>query len=220
MGWSIVWTVLLGLLALLVLLLVLPVSLRIAFRGELTVRIRIVGIPFRIYPRRERPEKEKQAKKQKAKKRRKTDKKEKKLPAFSKMLKEDGVSAVISYYASLARLIETGAKRLIRVFTVDHLYLHMTVASGEASETAQDYGRACAVIFPAEALLESVMRIRRRSVRVIPDFLASKGRAEFDIRLHAVPARILWVLLRLFISFIWNQNMSLEPQYKEADNHG
>ena len=218
-GWNVIWTVLLVLLALFMLLLVIPVYLRITFRGELTIRIRIGGIPFRLYPRREKSVREEISKAKKTERRSKAES-GKKLSTLSKMLKEDGVRAVISYYTSLAQLLTAEAKRFFRAVTVDHLRIHLIVASGDAAETAQNYGRACAVVFPAEALLESGMRIRHRSVRLEPDFLASKGRAELDIRLHAVPIRLLWTLLRSFISFLFHQNISSKPHYKEASSHG
>ena len=64
-GWTIVWIVLLSLLGLLVLLLAVPIYLRVTFHGELTVLVRVLGIPFRLYPRKKKPEKEKPPKAEK-----------------------------------------------------------------------------------------------------------------------------------------------------------
>lgn len=221
-GWNVVWIVLLGLLGLLVLLLVVPVYLRITFQGELKVLVRVWGIPFRLYPRKKKPEKEKPPKSGKPKKsrRQKPGKPRKASVSVSQMLKEDGVGAVVSYYTSLARLLATGARRLLRAITVDHLDVGLVVASGDAAETAQNYGRVCAVLFPAEAFVESEMKVRKRQVRVVPDFLAPKGKADLDIRLHAVPVRIIWNFLRLFFSFIFHQNTPSGSNVKEAGSHG
>ena len=133
-GWNVIWTVLLVLLALFMLLLVIPVYLRITFRGELTIRIRIGGIPFRLYPRREKSVREEISKAKKTERRSKAES-GKKLSTLSKMLKEDGVRAVISYYTSLAQLLTAEAKRFFRAVTVDHLRIHLIVASGDAAET-------------------------------------------------------------------------------------
>ena len=113
------------------------------------------------------------------------------------------MGAVVSYYSTLARLLATEARRLLRAITVDHLDVGLVVASGDAAETAQNYGRVCAVLFPAEAFVESEMRVRKRQVRGGPDFLAPKGKADLDIRLHAVPVRITWSFFRLLFSFIF-----------------
>lgn len=115
-GWTIVWIVLLSLLGLLVLLLAVPIYLRVTFHGELTVLVRVWGIPFRLYPRKKKPEKEKPPKAEKPKKSRKQKpgKLRKESMSVSQMLKEDGVGAVVSYYTSLARLLSTEARRLLR----------------------------------------------------------------------------------------------------------
>ena len=208
-GWTVLWIVLLSLLGLLLLLLIVPIYLRITFQGELTVKIRIWGIPFKLYPK-----KKKKDKPPKAEKRRKES------FSVSQMLKEDGVGAVVSYYTSLARMLSTEAKRLLRAITVDHLDIRLTVASADAAETAQNYGRVCAAVFPAEAMLESCIRVKRRRVRVDPDFLAAKGKAALDIRLHAVPLRITWSFFRLLISFAFHQQVPTDPNMKEAGSHG
>lgn len=218
-GWTVLWIVLLSLLGLLLLLLIVPFYLCVTFQGELTVKVRILGIPFKLYPKKKKdkpPKDEKSRKNQKAT----SEKQRKESFSVSQMLKKDGVGAVVSYYTSLARMAATGAKRLLRAITVDHLDVRLTVASADAAETAQNYGRVCAVIFPAEAMLESCIRVKRRRVRVDPDFLAAKGKAALDIRLHAVPARIIWSLFRLLISFIFHQQVPTDPNMKEAGSHG
>ena len=92
-GWTIVWIVLLSLLRLLVLLLAVPIYLRVTFHGELTVLVRVWGIPFRLYPRKKKPEKEKPPKAEKPKKSRKQKpgKLRKESMSVSQMLKEDGL---------------------------------------------------------------------------------------------------------------------------------
>ena len=179
-------------------LLAVPIYLRVTFHGELTVLVRVWGSRSGcIRARRSRKGEAPKAEKPKKSRKQKPGKLRKESMSVSQMLKEDGVGAVVSYYTSLARLLSTEARRLLRAITVDHLDIRLVVASGDAAETAQNYGRVCALIFPAEALVESEIRVRRRKVRVMPDFLASKGEADLDIRLHAVPARITWSFFRL-----------------------
>ncbi len=219
-GWTILWIVLLSILGLLLLLLIVPVYLRVTFQGELTVKIRIMGMPIKLYPKKKKKDKPPKAGKPPKNKKQKPDKQRKESFSVSQMLKEDGVGAVVSYYTSLAGMLKTGAKRLLRTVTVDHLDIRLTVASADAAETAQNYGRVCAAVFPAEAMLESCIRVKHRKVRVNPDFLASKGRAELNIRLHAVPVRIIWSLFRLLMAFIFHQHVPTDPNMKEAGSHG
>ena len=52
--------ILLGVLLLVLLLFLVPISLNLAYRGELLVRLRVAGVPFTLYPRR-KPNKPKKA---------------------------------------------------------------------------------------------------------------------------------------------------------------
>ena len=143
-GWTILWIVLLSIFGLLLLLLIVPVYLRVTFQGELTVKIRIMGMPIKLYPKKKKKDKPPKAGKPPKNKKQKPDKQRKESFSVSQMLKEDGVGAVVSYYTSLAGMLKTGAKRLLRTVTVDHLDVRLTVASADAAETAQNYGRVCA----------------------------------------------------------------------------
>ena len=87
-----------------------------------------------------------------------------------KVLKEEGVRAVIEYYLQIGRLLKSAAERLMRAITVDRLYLDVLVASGDAAQTAIDYGKICAVVYPIQALIESKMRVRRRAINISTDF--------------------------------------------------
>ena len=45
------------------------------------------------------------------------------------------------------------------------------------------------------------MRIRKRDVRVEPGFLQTRGRVTADVRLRAVPVRVLWAALWFVIRY-------------------
>ena len=92
----------------------------------------------------------------------------------------------------------------MRAITVDRLYLDVLVASGDAAQTAIDYGKICAVVYPIQALIESKMRVRRRAINISTDFLHDSGELKADIRLHAVPIRVLWAILLFFIGYAGN----------------
>ena len=76
----------------------------------------------------------------------------------------------------------------------------VTVASEDACQTAVDYGRACAVVYPVRRC--SACFARRRNITITPDFLGDKGKVEGEIRIHAPWG--LWNLLLLFFGYIGN----------------
>lgn len=191
-----------GVLIFLLLLLIIPLRLRACFYGELKVKLRYLFFSYTLYPR---PLKREEKSKRRAEKKAEKDKeKQKELSHAEELLKSEGVAAVVSYYAQIARLMKAAAAKLIRAITVDRLKLDVVVATDDAAETAIDYGRVCAVVYPAQALLESMTRVRRRFIAITPDFMGQKGRVSGEIRIHALPLRILWVLLLFFIGYIGN----------------
>lgn len=206
-AWAIIGWILLGLLGLLLFLLVCPVFFRISYHGELTARMYVLGIPFTLASPSKALKKEKKAsrsgKKQKSFKKdsQKGDKK-KAQPSVVDMLKEDGPGAVIAYFAAISHLASTALRRLLAALRISRFEVEILLASADAAKTAQNVGRACGVVYPAEAVLQRLTHMKRHRVTVAPDFLSEKGRVDMEIRLHVVPLQGGWVLLRLLWGYL------------------
>ena len=219
----IIWLSVLGLVLLIALA---PITLRAAFDGELLVRLRIYGIPYTIAPRKKRNRANAAGRKSGkiSKKAIKADKKRRKNDplSISQMLKEDGVGAVLAYLKGMASLMNTLVRRILNAITVDRFHLSLTVAGGDAAETALLHAAACSIVFPALSSVQYVLKIRRREVRIQPDFVNGENQASFDIRLRSCPARILWAGLRFLVAYIGNtirereQEAQTEPPRPKA----
>ena len=185
--WKAVGYIFLGLLSLLLITLVIPVYLQLRFKEELTICIRIWGIPvFRFSSADEK----------------KTESSKRDEPSTGKSvassLKSDGVNATIQYVKQITSLVVNTARRIFSAITVDKLIIKLTVASADASQTAQNTGRVCAVLYPAVTALQNVVNIRKREVTVIPDFLGEKGKAELELLAHAMPLKMLFAVRQYF----------------------
>ena len=138
------------------------------------------------------------------------------------MLKEDGVGAVLAYLKGMVSLMNTLVRRILNAITVDRFHLSLTVAGGDAAETALLHAAACSIVFPALSSMQYVLKIRRREVRIQPDFVNGENQASFDIRLRSCPARILWAGLRFLMAYIGNtirereQEAQTEPPRPKA----
>ena len=183
-----VWLIIGGVLLFLLVLLLVPIRLRASFHGELLVRIRYLFIVKQLVPEKNK-KKPKKAQKVQKKAKKKAEKKEE--PSFGQMLKEDGVSATLTYYKKLVSLAGTIVKKLLRVLVVDKLEVQLRIATDDPADTAVDYGKACAVVYPAQALLESIVKVKKRTVQLAPDFTREKGEAAFDVQVHVTPLRML-----------------------------
>ncbi len=219
----IIWLSVLGVVLLIALA---PITLRAAFDGELLVRLRIYGIPYTIAPRKKRKRAKAAGRKSGkiSKKAIKADKKRRKNDplSISQMLKEDGVGAVLAYLKGMASLMNTLVRRILNAITVDRFHLSLTVAGGDAAETALLHAAACSIVFPTLSSMQYVLKIRRREVRIQPDFVNGENQASFDIRLRSCPARILWAGLRFLVAYIGNtirereQEAQTEPPRPKA----
>lgn len=212
---AVIGYVLLSILAVVLLLPLLPVFVRFTYRDELSVQLSVLGIPVLRFSPSDEPSAATP----------KEDKPptEKKIAApladLSRSLKEDGVGTALRHIRALARIAGGAGRRILAAVTVDELTLRLYVAAEDASATAQNVGRICAVLYPALTTVQAFLRIRHRAVTVTPDYLADTGRAEAAITVHAVPYRLLFaVLLALPAYFKWKK--TLQRPKEEEQYHG
>lgn len=184
---------LLGLLVLLIGVISVPVYGRITYDGALSVRMRVLGIPFTILP------KEKTKKKKRPAKKTAKEKKPSAVQELAALLKQDDIGGTLHFLGGVAALAGKTIGRLLRSITVSQLDLQMRIATDDVAVTAQRYGQVCSVLYPSLAIIERWVRMRRRHVRVEPNFLMETSAARFDIRLHVS----LWRLLGAALTLLW-----------------
>lgn len=192
---------LLGLLALLLVLLSIPVWGVVSYDGEFLIRFWVLGFPITLVPL-PKKEKKKTPAEESTKKKKDKEKKEEKPSIFKELvdlIKQDDVSGTLYFFGQVAALAGTTLGRLLRSITVTRLDLQMRIATPDAAVTAQRYGQVCSVLYPALAGIEHWVRIRRRYMRVEPNFLLEDSAVRFDIRLHLS----LWRLLGAAIALLW-----------------
>ncbi len=199
--------ILLGLLGVLAVALLLPISARLEYETELTVCVRVCGVlVYRFYSSNPRPQK--------------ADKpptaSEDKLHRLSERLKTDGVGTVLAELSALADTAKRFTRYVLRAVTVDRLALQLIIASEDASSTAQNTGRVCALLYPALTTLQAVLRIRRRAVTVVPDYLAQQGRVRADVRAHVIPVRLLPAALCAVRAYISRQRKNTKEDLSDG----
>lgn len=193
---------LLGLFGILLFILLVPVYAHVMFHEDLQLKVCVLGIPVFRYPGAEKS----------IEKAAETPSESEGLSALALRLKTDGVAATVSLVKQTAELAIGAARRILAAITVDKLYLQLVVTGDDAAKVAETTGGVCAVLYPAiTAIQQTVLRIRRRSVTVTPDFLGTNGRVEAEVTAHVVPLRLLMIFL-----WIWYQN----KRNKEVSQHG
>ncbi len=203
--------VLLGIAVLIVLALVIPVGVRVIYDDTLRVTVRAFGLPLITLTPSERPPKPKAADKP-------VKPKTGPLTQLSRTLKADGVGETVRLVQALARIATTAVRRVLSAITVDRLRLQLTVASADASTTAQLHGRVCAVLFPALTTVQAVLKIRHREVTVTPDFLARNGSVRAFVTAHAIPVCLLWAAFMAWVGYRKVQKTHFVKSKEEQNN--
>ncbi len=214
--------ILLGLLALLLLVVLLvlfvPVYARVTYEDELCVRARVLGVPITLLPSKDVPEEQERTPEKKAKPQKPSKTKEL-LDEVSRSFKEDGVAATLQYLGELAKLAGQAVGRVLRSITVDKLDLELIVADGDADATAILYGQVCSVLYPAFAAIAGVIKVRKRNLRVEPNFLLENSTVRADVRLHIWVYRLVGAAIVLLVRYMLLKDTDLITDKEEA-NHG
>lgn len=202
--------ILLGLLGLLLVLLLVPVTVWVIFDGHLQVRlwyllpirldayfaeettasVTVLGCPVWTYPAEDEDKPEQQEKGEKTQQRAKN-----KVKELVAEMKSGGILSTLAFLWELIRLLHTESGKLLSRITVTRLHLQARISTGEAAETAQLYGQVCGVLFPLLARVEQIMRVRRREVRVEPDFLSERSDVRVDMRLRVTLPRLIMAVV-------------------------
>ncbi len=204
----IVLYILFGLIALVAAVLFIPVGLRMEYRQELTVRLRVFGIPILLFSSAEEEEQHTEQQKKKTAKHSPKDKPKSKTSSrlqtirdsLSQSFHKDGLSATLSIIAETLELAGKAVGAFFKSVTIDRLWLEMRVSSEEPSDTAILYGRICGILYPALAALEKAIPIRRKKIRVEPNFLMSVSAVQWEVRAHIRSYQVLFYALKMLLT--------------------
>ncbi len=102
----------------------------------------------------------------------------------------------VSDFIPLVRVVWDFLKDFRRKLRVNILQLKITLAGGDPSDMAVNYGKACAALAALDPQLERFFVIRKKDMQVQCDFLGEKTLVLARIRLTIPLGRLLWQLLR------------------------
>jgi hypothetical protein len=117
-----------------------------------------------------------------------------------------GVAGVLDMAQAAFRMLKKLAGGVCRAFTINQLFVRLSISGKEAADTALRYGKACAAVFPLMGFACANMRVRRYAADVRPDFLGGKTSAAFHVKISVVPIRVTNALVaavfRLFFQVL------------------
>lgn len=214
------WIIILTIALLLALILCVRVRLIVTYTDDgVRLRIRILGIPFTVLPKKEKrlklrhytPEalgkrrrklEKKRLKKEKkaAEKQQKKDKQKRtELLESAREKHKKSIGDIAEQLRFLTDLISSALGRLFRCLRTDVYALSLNIATGDPASTAVTYGAVSAAADALLTLLQKTrqFRIRKRdAVQISADFLAERTTAKVHIVLSVRPFRIIGIGLR------------------------
>ncbi len=221
--------IILGIIAFFVILLSIKIVLTIDYDDTFSCSVKWLFLRFSLYPRPEKkPKKEKPKKEEKPKEDKpkgETAAEEKKENPLKTFYNNQGFDGVLQLIKTTLNILKKMTKGMLRAFKFEKLYLRLGVSKGDVAETAQEYGKVCAGVFPAMGYICSNMKVGKYAVDVHPDFITNKKTAEFHVDLSVIPRRLINAVIaaafRLFFKVLLKiliTNRKAESQKSEIKN--
>lgn len=219
--------IILGILLFLVLLLFLRVKITIISDGGNTkLLLRILGIPIKLYPTKDKKRKIRMSDYTPRGLRRAQKKKEKQALKESKKKPQDtqeekpALSDTVSVITALVKKI---VSKFLRHLRIDVARIYVSVGTPDAAKTALLYGVVCqGVAYLCEILdrITNVKKTKKTEVSVVSDFVSGKTRADINISFSLVVWQALDILLSAAFEFIKNKATKNKNHVKGTDKNG
>ena len=116
------------------------------------------------------------------------------LPKFPKIS--------VEFICEMARFALDAMGKFTKLLVVRRLFLHATIATGDAATTAMAYGGASAAVHTLLPSLEERLRIRKQDILIECDFEGQQPQIELDIEISALVLSMLITTLCLLVRFL------------------
>lgn len=184
--------------ALIALILFMPIDFCINYDKKLDIKIKILGLKFKIPSFKSK------------------NKKSKNSSSASKnifqSLKSRGWICSIKYVSSVISLMGKTVKIFLQKIRIKYLSLKTCISGEDAFETAIKYGQASAVIYPAVSCLKEFINIKELNLLVEPDFKSFQSKVFFKTCFRANIFNLLVVTIIFIKSYT-----SLELKYRKEE---
>ncbi len=233
---TVLWKVFLGILLLLgglVILLFSTTSLSYGVRidngkGKTRVRLRIGWFSVQLTPKKPLSEKKKQKKERKKKKKaaaRAAKKEKKRLSAFKKAEKERLRSSgkkqkhkkpqkpkdMKQILWGILKTLMDYDYPYLKLITVRNASIHYQVGGDSADAVARRYGRTAEVFGMVYPVAMRLLRIKKHSVIVMPDFAWRQSKLQYDITVTLRPITLIYGATVFYKGFRKNSKPSHKP---------
>lgn len=190
-------------LGILLILLFSPLCVTVIYQESFCAKIRFLFLTYTFPPEKSKEkasQKEKATKKPKEKKENTDSKKDQ--SKWKNFFKERGLGGMLDLMEKFMQQVTAPIKKLLTHFHIKKLICEVSVSTEDAAETAILYGQACAVIYPAVAMLTEAAKLYQFTVSVAPNFDEKKSSVNFEFKFHVLTIWLLIAAVQTLFHFI------------------
>lgn len=200
---------------LILLILFSPVKVFLGFENDFFAKVKFLG--FKVY---ETPQKTGKKKVSEAKNKQSGKKAEKENNTALKegkqlllILKEKyGFTGAVKKVLNLIYGMLTHIKKFLRHIRIKKIKLNLVVSGSDAAETAVEYGKVCAAVYPVLGFLDSFSSIELKRINISSDFAENKKEFEFSM---VIKLQIFYMLVTAFNVYKDYKNFTIKENYNE-----
>ncbi len=207
-GFEIFLCVIAGIILLIVGILSIPVHVSFTYTDKIYLTVRYLFLKFDILPL--GPKKEKKKKETKPTEEKPAEEKpkeeaskEKKPNPILEMVKANGYDGMMEIIQKLGQVLGKYGKKLLKSIIFDEIELYISVGSGDASQTAINYGKTCQKVYPVFGFICNNNKVKKYDINVEPDFLANYSEGEMYMSFHLVVRKILNATIAMAVRLVF-----------------
>lgn len=172
----------------LLILMFLPLTVDLSYEDKFVLKIRYAGITLFDNNRTELDKKsdKKQVEKPKGSTPQKKDN------FFVKTYKQKGLLGTVSYFSDILVIVLKKLWWIVKRFKFRKFKLDLTVATADAADTAIQYGKVCAAIYPVISLLQTITDFKLQQINIGTDF--DKTKWEFNGAILVKTPLVYWIV--------------------------
>lgn len=193
----------------LLILLFLPLTVDLSYDDKFILKIKYAGI---VFYNNSKVKKDKKAKKSQSKEDNCENKKasKKKDNFVISTYKQKGLLGTIKYFSNILALVLKKLWWLIKRLKFKKFKLDLSVATNDAADTAIEYGKTCAALYPVLSLLQTNINFKPQEINVRADFEKNKTEFKISVMLTTSVFNYLIMAISALMQFIKLQNKESE----------
>lgn len=117
---------------------------------------------------------------------------------------KDGILGILDMVQTIYLSLEAAVKKFFKCFHIHSLYVRIDVGGADADSVAREVGKISSVYYPVSGMVLNGMKVDNYNHSILPDFLASQTKTEFQFIASISVGNLLGIALSAGKTFLVN----------------